>query len=127
MTQPFRALARRTWRAGAVTAVLLGALLYPGSGSGNGGLADFFAPPAGPADLAEIAAHFSIFVLFTYVWYRTLTNLAPALGVTVAIGIALAFGTEFAQLLVQRGVSVFDLAANLLGVIASAAFLHHRP
>lgn len=126
MSSPLRSPASSRWIATVVTVLCCAALLYPGRRSEDFTLESFLKPPADTGDLLEVATHFLIFTLLTYLWYRALSASAYRLQITIAAVLFLAFGTEFAQLFVQRGVSVFDLGANIIGIVTVSMMLR-RP
>jgi hypothetical protein len=113
------------WRLIAVgaSAVACAALLYPGRGEGGLSVQRFFALPSDGGDALEISAHFLIFSLLTYLWHRAFPGSRHPLAIAVFIVIPLGFATEFSQSLVHRGVSFFDLLANLFAIAATSALI----
>lgn len=116
MNPPLRTFIPTRSVAAVITALCCAALLWPGHRAGSFTLAAFLSPPSDLADLSEITAHLLIFTLITWLWYRALESTIHPLRTTVTVGVLLAFGTEFAQIFVQRGVSIFDLGANIAGI-----------
>ncbi len=67
--------------------------------------------------------HFVAFAVMTWLWWRALLALRPALFIALLCGAL----TELAQLYVpDRGLSALDLALNGSGALLVAAWLHRR-
>lgn len=126
MNPSLRAYASKRWIAAGVTALCCAALLWPGRRSGGLTLSGFLSPPTDSSDFSEVIAHLFIFTLLSWLWYRALAGTIHPLRTTIIAGIFLAFGTEFAQVFVQRGVSVFDLGANIGGILITSMVVRRR-
>lgn len=118
----------KPWRliAFVATAVACAALLFPGRGEGEVTARTFFSLPTDLSDVLEIGAHFLIFSLLTHMWYRAFSSSGYALTIAVLVLVPLGIATEFAQSLVYRGVSFFDLLANLFAIALTASLLRRR-
>jgi hypothetical protein len=106
-----------TWSA--ITASLM---LSP---SGNGTIVSFISKLFGGTDTTDAMGHVIITSILALLWCWTISLYATATQTTRLIligGIVWGFGAELSQHFVpQRGASLFDLGANILGVLIGLA------
>jgi hypothetical protein len=93
------------------TALVCALMLLPGN---DGGVVDDTSTFFGNRDLTDAIGHVALFFALAALWQWALRDRRRAIGLAAALGIL----TEGAQSLVpDRGASLLDLGANVLGVI----------
>ena len=113
---PSRRLVALAW-----TLLLCFILLQPGR--------DPLIGPAAAADHDAFAlfllhlAHLLSFALMTWLWWRALNTIRPALLISLACGLLTEVGQTFVP---DRGLSALDLALNGGGALAVALWLRRR-
>lgn len=84
----------------------------------------------GGTDLTDAFGHVVLFAVLTILWNRAIgvfMNSRAAFVVTILAVLALAVVTEAAQRYIpERGADIFDLAANVLGIILAIVYLQWR-
>jgi len=108
------------------TLLVIIVLLKPGDGVMNhelslsSFLASFFSLLISRRELSEAIGHVILFGVLTILWLRVLMMYFPrsrAIFLAICIAIVLALATEIGQYFVNRGSLLFDLLANILGVV----------